>query len=200
MRLDEKKLNIFTESDIIKDLSEYFKMDKEYIKKVYDLFIEYLDKVVYDEIDSSVIRIPSIGEMVLSLPKLSNKVANKDYSKDWLDRKKLHIYANIDTENTNISHDYHPATFSQGLGKENKIRRYDVYGRKPVPLRSENSDLRNLLGSFSPQELEYIQAKKFFKEDLEYRDRKDLKERYIRVPKDVFETEEDIPSEIIDEM
>lgn len=199
----DDNLKVFYNKDVIRNALNKSKKSKsnplrnvteDDFGKIVDCYVDYLNHIVYDEEDSNVVRMRGMGDFVLSLKKLRKKNIGKDYNEDWYEFKKRHLFKQIPEGYFFTAHDQTPAIFCQGLNSENKIRRYDLHGLKEPEKYDDQYDniAARFFRKFTAQELEYYQAVKFFKEDVDYYNRKDLIEEFVRTPKDIIEDEETI--------
>lgn len=158
-----KKLIPSTEKDILKEISEELNIKYNDVEKTYDIWLSYLNDISNEE-DQNIVNISSLGKMYLSYHRLKG---NKD--KEWENKKKKQIEKEIPDKYYNDHRNLLPVNVIYGVGRNNFALGKNEY---------------NKFEYFTKEELIRRQNKKFFDEDREFSDRKDIYEYFFNdIPK-----------------
>lgn len=153
-----KKLLPSTEDDILREISEEMNIPFKDVKKTFDIWLDYLEDIV-ENTDQCTINFHGFGKMYVSYKRM---VSKKD--PELKERKKAKIERDIPEGMYNDHKSQVPVSLAYGVGRINYSLPKDRYGYRDF---------------FTKDELIRRQNNIFFKEDRDWRDRKDIFEKYF---------------------
>ena len=154
-----KKLQPVTEDQLLLEVSDELKIDIKDVNRTFDIWLKFLNYIANDT-DQATMYIPSLGTMYVSNWKMRRDKGINDFRK----RKRKEI--NKSKEQCQYSvNDNIPIILKYGLSRRNK------YGEN-----EKDSDRKEF---FTPRELINNQTNFFFDEDVEFSEKKKLKQYFI---------------------
>ena len=153
-----KKLIPSTEQDILYEISSDLKIPITKVKETYAIFMDYLNDIANNS-EQPTINFPGLGKMYISYFKLKKS----EYRKDVYNRKREIIEKRIGAKKNDHEVTV-PIGVIYGVGRKN----YKI-GKNPV----------DTYDYFTKKEIIRKQNFKFFEEDREFSDRKDIYTNYF---------------------
>lgn len=157
-----KKLQPITESEILKEVSDELGINIKDVNKTYTIWLEFLNFIA-NETDQATIAFPHLGRMYVSTQKMRRNMHTEKLRK--FKERKLKEIEKLESK-YNIHKHCVPIILKYGISKKNSI-----------PYILKKTDTTTF---YTLNEIINNQTKIFFKEDIEFSERKELEKNFLR--------------------